>query len=244
MPSVRSTLWMPSSVGATVLRFSLHRVFQFDGEVVAKVVETEFRVGAVGHVAGVGCAPLLGLHPGLDDADGDAKHLVERAHPLGIASGEVVIDRDEMHAEPGQRIEANRQRGDECLAFTRAHLGNRTAVETGATNNLDVEVAHVHCAQARLACQCVGLWLKVRQDLLHLILGGVFAKTLADELTQLAVTLAQAFVGERSGFFGQRSGRIDDELEFLETLAFADAEETIKQFCHGTNPTSQCLNAA
>ena len=42
----------------------------------------------------------------------------------------------------------------------------------------------------------------------------------------------------------QQSGCIDDLLKFFESLTFADAKETVKQFCHEANPTSRYLNAA
>ena len=223
---------------------ALHGVFELDGEVIAQVVEAELRVGAVRDVAGVGRTALLRLHAGLDNANADAQHLVERTHPLRIATGEVVVDRHEVHAESSQRVETDRQGCDQRLTFARAHLGNRAAMKARATDDLDVKVAHVHGARTRLACERVGLCLERRQHLLHLILGRIFAEAFRRELPEFAVALAQALVRECGGLLGQRSGRVDDLLEFFEALAFADAKETVKQFCHGTNPTSLNLNAA
>ena len=78
---------------------ALHGVLELDGEVVAQVVEAELRVGAVRHVAGIGRPALLRFHASLDNANADAQHLVERTHPLRIATSEVVVDRHEVHAE-------------------------------------------------------------------------------------------------------------------------------------------------
>ena len=69
-----------------------------DPHVVAQVVEAEFVVRAVGDVAGVGLLPLAGLHAALDRADGQAEARVERAHPLHVAAGEVVVHRDDVNA--------------------------------------------------------------------------------------------------------------------------------------------------
>ena len=68
------------------------------GHVVAQVVEAELRVGAVDDVAGVGAVlVLVGLHV-LEHADGDAQRVVDRAHPFGVAAGQVVVDGDDVHA--------------------------------------------------------------------------------------------------------------------------------------------------
>ena len=149
-----------------------------------------------------------------------------------------------MHAESSQRVETDRQGCDQRLTFARAHLGNRAAVKARATDDLDVEVTHVHRASTRLACERIGLCLERCQHLLHLILGRILAEGLRHEQPEFAVTLTQALIRARSGLVGQRSGCVDDLLEFFEALAFADAKETVKQFCHGTNPTSRYLNAA
>ena len=73
--------------------------------VVAEVVEAELVVGAVGDVGAVLLALLggRGLEPGDDQADGEAEEAVDRAHPLGVAAGEVVVDGDEMDALAAER---------------------------------------------------------------------------------------------------------------------------------------------
>ena len=68
------------------------------GHVVAQVVEAELRVGPVDHVAGVGVLLLLVGLLVLQDPDGDAERVVDRAHPFRVAAGEVVVDGDHVHA--------------------------------------------------------------------------------------------------------------------------------------------------
>ena len=119
-------------------------------EVVAQVVEAELRVGAVGDVALVLGAPTSGRIL-LDHADGHAERLVDRPHPLGVAAGEVVVHRDQVDALAGQRVQVDRQRRDERLALTRAHLGDRALVQHRPAEQLHVEVAHPERALRRLA---------------------------------------------------------------------------------------------
>ena len=81
---------------------ALHAVVSVELHVVAQVVEAEFVVGAVGDVGGVGFAALLVVEIVDDDADGQAEEAVELAHPLRVALGQVVVDRDHVHAAPAE----------------------------------------------------------------------------------------------------------------------------------------------
>ena len=112
------------------------------GHVVAQVVEAELVVRAVGDVGGVGHATLVGTHARQDHADGQAEEVVDATHPLGVVLREVVVDRDDVDALAGQRVEVGRQRRDQGLALTGLHLGDVAEVQRRATHDLDVEVAH------------------------------------------------------------------------------------------------------
>ena len=103
---------------------ALDHVLQPVLHIVAQVVEAEFVVGAVGDIALVGGLALLVIQPVHDDADRQAQELIDLAHPFGIALGEVVVDRDNVHTASRQRIQIDRQGGDKRLAFAGLHLGN------------------------------------------------------------------------------------------------------------------------
>ena len=124
------------------------------GHVVAQVVEAELVVGAVGDVAGVGLATLGGTHRRQDHAGGQAEEVVHAAHLLGLELGEVVVDRDHVHALAGERVEVGGQHGDERLALTGLHLGDVAEVEGRRAHDLHVEGPH---ARAR-ACWPPGRW--------------------------------------------------------------------------------------
>ena len=111
--------------------------------VVAQVVEAELAVRAVGDVARVLRAALLGVHRVLDAPDRQAEVLVEMAHPRRVAPREVVVHRHELHVLPGKRVEVERKRRDEGLALARLHLGYLALVEHDAADELDVERNHV-----------------------------------------------------------------------------------------------------
>ena len=84
-------------------------------------------------------------------ADGETEELVDAAHPLRVALGQVVVDRHDVHAAPGQRIEIDRQRGDQRLALARLHLGDLALVQHHAADQLHVEMALAERALGRLA---------------------------------------------------------------------------------------------
>ena len=88
---------------------ALDEPFLRDGHVVAQIVEAELGVRAVGDVGGVRLAPLGERHHVLDEADGHAEALEDGAVPLGVALGEVVVDRDEVDAGAGEPVQVERE---------------------------------------------------------------------------------------------------------------------------------------
>ena len=86
---------------------ALDLVLERGGHVVAEVVEAELVVGAVGDVGGVRRALRVEVVDlGQDHADLEPEEAgSSRAHPLGVALGEIVVDGDEVHAVAGERVE-------------------------------------------------------------------------------------------------------------------------------------------
>ena len=174
-----------------------------DDHVVAQVVEAELVVRAVGDVGGVGLAagdraevdqPLVARRvAGLEDErrvvgdhpDADAEEVEDRAHPLRVAPGEVVVDGDDVDAAAGQGVEDRGQRRDEGLALAGLHLGDLALVEDGAADQLDVEVAHPERPLHRLA----GHREDVGQDLVEGLLDRRSFSRLRRSLVELAAAL-------------------------------------------------------
>ena len=134
-----------------VVELALHAVAGLIDHVVAQVVEAELVVGAVGDVGVVGLAPLSGGHRGEDHRGGQAEEVVQAPHLLGLVLGQVVVDRDDVDALAGQRIQVRGQRGGQGLALTGFHLGDVAQVQCRAAHQLDVEVALAEHALGGLA---------------------------------------------------------------------------------------------
>ena len=98
-----------------------------------------------------GLLALLVVEAVHDDADGEPEELVDLPHPFGVAPGEIVVDGDDMHAAAGQRVEIDRQRRDQRLAFAGLHLGDPALVQHHAADQLDVEMALAERALGGLA---------------------------------------------------------------------------------------------
>ena len=139
------------------IQASLHPLLQREGQVVVHVVETELVVGAVGDVRCVGFALLVVVHGTEHHADAETKEIVQLAHPLTVALRQIVVDRDDMHALAGQRIEIGGQRGDQGLALAGAHLGDLVVVEDHASDQLNIVVAHAEHPARGLAAHGEGL---------------------------------------------------------------------------------------
>ena len=94
------------------------------------------------------CVVVQAVH---DHADGEPEEAVDLPHPLGVALGEVVVDGHDMHALAGERVEIDRERRDQRLAFAGLHLGDAAFVQDHAADQLHVEMALAERALGGLA---------------------------------------------------------------------------------------------
>ena len=136
---------------------ALHAVLDIELHVVAQVIEAELVVGAIGDVGGVGLAPFVVAEVVDDDAHGEAEKLVNLAHPLGVALGQVVVDRDHVDALAGQGVEVAGEGCHQGFAFAGLHFRYLALVQDHAADQLHVEVAHFDGAPARFAHYGEGL---------------------------------------------------------------------------------------
>ena len=125
---------------------ALYTLLGAGDHVIAQVIETELGVGAVRDVGLVGRALELERHVVLQQTDGHAQVLVDAAHPLGVALGQIVVDGNDVHALTGDSVEIAGQRGDEGLAFAGLHLGDVTLVQRHGADELYIKVTHAHGA--------------------------------------------------------------------------------------------------
>jgi hypothetical protein len=99
------------------------------------------------------------------DADREAQEAIDSPHPVGVALGEVVVDRDDVNTLAGQRIEIRRKCGDQRLALARSHLGDLAVVERDTAQQLNIEVPHRERALAGLTNHGE----RLRQDCVELL---------------------------------------------------------------------------
>ena len=83
--------------------------------------------------------------------DRQAEKLVDAAHPLGVAFGQIVVDGDDVDAFARKRIQIGGRGGDQRLAFTGFHFGDLAFVQHHAADHLHVEMPHVEHAAAGFA---------------------------------------------------------------------------------------------
>src|SRR5882724_7103925 len=97
--------------------------------IIAQVIEAELGVGAVSNIAVILIAPNAWGLIVKNAPDGQTEKLIDRSHPFTIPRREVIIDRHHMNPPASERIEINRQRGDESFSFARGHFGDATRVK-------------------------------------------------------------------------------------------------------------------
>ena len=121
-----------------VMRPLIH-LTQFRLHVVAQVIEPQLVVGRIGNVALIGGFLLvLGLLRN-NNAGRQTQCGIDFAHPVGVAAGQVIVDRDDMHTLAGQRIQIGRKGRDKGLALACLHLGNVTLMQENPAHQLRVK---------------------------------------------------------------------------------------------------------
>ena len=85
-----------------------------------------------------------------------AHHVINRAHFLGVALDEVIVDGDHVNRLPAPGEDRNRQRCGKRLTFTGRHFGNGPFDHRQCADELDREWPQPQRPNGRLAGQCHG----------------------------------------------------------------------------------------
>jgi hypothetical protein len=194
----------------------LDHVLRLPGHVVAEVVEAELVVRAVRDVGGVLLTTLGRGLAGQDAARRHAEGAEHAAHELGLVAREEVVDRDDVDASGGDRVEVRGRRGDERLALTGLHLGDVAEVEGGAAHQLHVEVAHAEGPLRRLA--------HGRERLGQQVVEGLAAGVALAQLDGLVLELV---VGQRREVVLELVDGCGVRLQLAECASFTDAEDLL-----------------
>ena len=130
---------------------ALDHVLLIKGHVVAQIVKAQLVVRAVGDIGSIGGAALVRLEIVDDEADREAEEAIDLSHPLRVALGQIIVDRDNVHALARQGIEIGRQDGDQRFAFAGLHLRDAALMQHDAADDLHREVLHAQHAPRGLA---------------------------------------------------------------------------------------------
>ena len=136
------------------------------------------------------------------------------AHPLAVALGQVVVDRDDVHALAADGVEVGGQHTGQRLALAGLHLRDVAVVQRGAAHDLDVERPLVEHAPRRLPRHRERLWQQI-----------VEALAVGEALLELGGLGAQLVVGQLLDVLGQGVHIVGDLLEALDHAAFTETEQ-------------------
>src|SRR5579884_2867817 len=222
-----------------VVELALDVLVQAELHVVAQVVEAELVVGPVGDVAAVGVAPLDGPQVqkavvlrdvgGIeaearvvdDRAHAEPEVVVDGPHPLHVAPGEVVVDRDEVRAPARERVQVKREGRHQRLALAGLHLGDLALVEHDAADHLHVVVAKPDRPPRRLAHR----GKRVRQEVVEGLARG-------EPLPERGRPLRERLGRQRRVLGLERGDLLDDRPDALERALVGAAEEAREKARH------------
>ena len=175
---------------------SLHELLGIELHVVAQIVKTKFVIGSVGDIGVIGFLALFIGQTGNNHATGQAKEVIQLSHPSRVTLGQIVVDRNDMHALAFKGIEHNRQCGNKCLTFTGLHFGNLALVQSHGSKELHIIMSHAKDTTTCLPHQ--------RKNLRQYIIESLFSRL--DLITIYGNLLRKVFICK---FLHLRLKRID-----------------------------------
>lgn len=146
---------------------------------------------------------------------------MDATHHLGVALGQIVVDRDQVNAVSGEGVQIRGQRADEGLALAGLHLRDVAEVERGATHHLHVVVTLSEDALGGLTHGGEGLGEQVVQAL-----------PIRIPLLVLIGEGAQLGVGEVDEVLFDGVDLVRDAVQLAQDLAFACTHD-LREDGHG-----------
>ena len=121
---------------------SLNLVLLVRNHVITKIVESHLVVRSVGYVSGVSCLTLVVVKSVNDKAYLETHELIELAHPLGVTSCKVIIDRNDVNAVARKSVEISGEGSNKSFTFTCFHFCDSSLMKNDTADNLNREVLH------------------------------------------------------------------------------------------------------
>src|SRR3989344_6140171 len=88
------------------------------------------------------------------DTNRETEIVIHLPHPDTVATGEIIVDGDDLHAFTGKSMKGCGKCGNERFTLARAHLGDFTFSKRETAYYLHIEMWLVKCAASRLAHEC------------------------------------------------------------------------------------------
>ena len=158
--------------------------------------------------------PCRALYRVYDAADLETEECVQFAHPLSVTLGQVVIDRDHVHAVSVESVQVSRKRRYQCLTFTCLHLGDASLMKHDSADELHSEMLHAQRSPCGFPAygECLGKYVVERLALSKPAL----------ELIRLG---SQFFIGELLHLPVVRLNYVYDLFDLLYLLGIEVAED-------------------
>ena len=134
-----------------IVQVALNHLVFVEDHVVTQIVKTELVVRTERDIAAVRIFTLREIHVVRNEADTESEIAVQTSHPLAVAAGEVIVDRDHVDAFSRQGIEINRQCCNKRFTFTGTHLCDTSFVQAHTADELNVKMTHTEYAARTFA---------------------------------------------------------------------------------------------
>ena len=82
----------------------LHQLFLIDHHVISQVIESQLVISHIGNITVVRLAPFITVHAVQHHAYLQAQEFMDLSHPLRVTLCQIIIDRNDLYAFPGQRV--------------------------------------------------------------------------------------------------------------------------------------------
>ena len=131
---------------------------EFRFHIIAQIIKSQLVVGGIGDVTAIGIVFLSFGLLWIDHARGHAKGAIDLAHPLAVATCEIIVDRDDMNAFSGQRIEIGRKGCHKGFTFAGFHFRNIAFMQENTPHQLHVKGAQAQGPPGSLTAIGKGFW--------------------------------------------------------------------------------------
>ena len=127
---------------------ALNHMLFVNGHVISKIIKAHFIVCTICNIAGIRRTAFFRGFVMNDQANGNTHEPIDLSHPFRVTLGQIIIDRDNMHAILRQSIQVCRKDRDQRLAFTGFHFSNSSLMQYDTADDLNAEGLHTEDSPA------------------------------------------------------------------------------------------------